>query len=1164
MHDRGGEGYAPPVRRLLLPALLAAAALPLLPLAPPAVAQSVEQPAVEPGVLLPDRVIPLPGRASLIGLTDEHVVYSHRSIDPDDPGGNDEIRRLSDGQVVRRVPTHDGNGLPRVLSGRAVIERTFLHQQGATRVVMTDIETGELLRQMTTPTGDQVLSVTSTVVVALRRVDDTSARVHLLRPHGTDGAFSDTPTDLVLRTDSVHRVEAAATDERSTVLRQGEALWIVDLASAVSAVVKEPGDFDTPEKVLLAPGRVWWAEVYASEWVDIGWRDRAGTTGERFYLRNPGPGLVAFEDELLLLRQKTYGTYDLVRFDPATGRLGGVLVHSALAARSTPDGRVVVLAADAPPGRLLVLTPGQDAPTVVRELEPVIAVSHKVSLSLGRVAAHAPDQELEEQPVATLDLAEGTWEPGLAGRAAPGALVHLAGQVLRTRVEEEGGRTTDHLTWPGGSRTAGGPLGRGGVFTLAGGAETAEVRDVRSGAVHLSVPRRPDVRHALDGRLLWTWGPGTSLRSRDLAGDLPPRESTVPCAPGYETPLQVVGRWAMVQCLPASGPRTWHVVDLAGLVQTWQLPPTTASFAGDPRLSDGFVVQARQHRMPDGDSGVVAAVVELSPDHRERLYGPLVDLFPPGPSAVPDDDGSPRIAFVGSDYRARLARLDWLAPAPGPSRDTAAPQLVALGGSGRTTPTTTIEMSWRYTDARVPGQWTAGVTDSEVRLRQRDTGAADFGPWQLREELRSLTDGSARVSAPPGSETCWQVRTRDTNGNLSGWSDERCTAVSPDATAAPAAEAGAGSRFVPTSPVRMLDTRAGVGAPKQAVGPGQSVTLQVTGTGGVPAAGVSAVALNVTAVGATARGFVTAYPTGQPRPEASNLNLNPGVVTPNLVIVKVGDGGRVTLYNSSGTTHLLADLAGYYTADSGSSYRPLTPARLLDTREGTGARRGTVGPAETIRLKVTGVGGVPATGVTAVALNLTAVGASGSGFVTAFPGDEQRPEASNLNLARGRATPNLVLVKVGPDGVVALYNHSGTTHLLADVAGYFTSSGSSFTPVRPARLLDTREGLGARPGAVGAAETLRLRVTGLGGVPAGEVTAVVLNVTAVGATATGFVTAYPAGEARPQASNLNLTRGLVTPNLVVVKVGDGGLVDLYNSSGSTHLLADVAGYYAQP
>ena len=120
----------------------------------------------------------------------------------------------------------------------------------------------------------------------------------------------------------------------------------------------------------------------------------------------------------------------------------------------------------------------------------------------------------------------------------------------------------------------------------------------------------------------------------------------------------------------------------------------------------------------------------------------------------------------------------------------------------------------------------------------------------------------------------------------------------------------------------------------------------------------------------------------------------------------------------------------------------------------------------------------------------------------------------------------------------------------------------AFTSLAPSRVLDTRIGNGAPAAPVASGATLRLQVTGRGGVPATGVSAVVLNVTVTRPTATGYVTVFPDGTAQPNASNLNFVPGQTVPNLVVVKVGTGGMVDLTNMSpGSTHLVADVAGYY---
>ena len=438
------------------------------------------------------------------------------------------------------------------------------------------------------------------------------------------------------------------------------------------------------------------------------------------------------------------------------------------------------------------------------------------------------------------------------------------------------------------------------------------------------------------------------------------------------------------------------------------------------------------------------------------------------------------------------------------------------------------------------------------------------------------------VEAAPGGKSCsWSsgplncTVTGLSNGTAYTFTVTATNSAGQGTSSAPSSMVTPQGDEVPLAPARLLDTRLG-GATTDgqfsgggAVPAGQSLDLTVTGRGGVPASGVGAVVLNVTATDPTAAGFVTVYPTGSTRPTASNLNFTAGESIPNLVIAKVGAGGKVSLYNFSGTTDLVVDVLGYF--PSASTYTGLSPARLLDTRpggattDGQFSGGGAVPAGQSLDLTVTGRGGVPASGVGAVVLNVTATDPTAAGFVTVYPTGSTRPTASNLNFTAGESIPNLVIAKVGAGGKVSLYNFSGTTDLVVDVLGYFPSA-STYTGLSPARLLDTRPG-GATTdgqfsggGAVPAGQSLDLTVTGRGGVPASGVGAVVLNVTATDPTAAGFVTVYPTGSTRPTASNLNFTAGESIPNLVIAKVGAGGKVSLYNFSGTTDLVVDALGY----
>jgi hypothetical protein len=209
----------------------------------------------------------------------------------------------------------------------------------------------------------------------------------------------------------------------------------------------------------------------------------------------------------------------------------------------------------------------------------------------------------------------------------------------------------------------------------------------------------------------------------------------------------------------------------------------------------------------------------------------------------------------------------------------------------------------------------------------------------------------------------------------------------------------------------------------------------------VPATGARAVVLNMTVDRATGpESFLTVWPSATPRPMASNLNFTSGPATTNLVVAQLGPDGKVNIYNNVGSTDVIADVQGWYAAPAtppaGSRYYGLTPTRILDTRTGAGR----LGPGATTDLTVAGVAGVPAN-ATSVVLNATVVDPTGpESFLTLFPNGTARPLASNLNFGAGEIVANLVVVRV-QNGKVSIYNNLGSTHVVADVQGWFSAGG---------------------------------------------------------------------------------------------------------------------------
>jgi hypothetical protein len=368
------------------------------------------------------------------------------------------------------------------------------------------------------------------------------------------------------------------------------------------------------------------------------------------------------------------------------------------------------------------------------------------------------------------------------------------------------------------------------------------------------------------------------------------------------------------------------------------------------------------------------------------------------------------------------------------------------------------------------------------------------------------------------------------------------------------------SYFVPLNPARLLDTRTGAGGNISALSSTAMTELKVTGFGGVQP-GATAVVLNVTVDAPATSGFITAWPSGEAIPTVSNLNFVAGQTVPNLVTVKIGANGRVNLYNSEGSTHLIADVVGYYQATrptNGGLFNPLTPKRLLDTREGLGAIPG----GQSINLTVTGgVTTVPPTGVSGVALNVTVDQPTGPGYLTVWPTGDVQPLASSHNFVAGLTVANLVLAKVGANGQVSIFNSFGSTHVVVDVVGFFSATGTGqFVPVSPQRIVDSRFGIGTGVnGPLGQGAKVDVAVAGVVPGSAGAKAAIV-NVTSVNSSLPSFITVWPTGDAKPTASTVNPRPGLPIPNLAYLKLGSGGQLSIFNNTGSTDYIVDVFGY----
>ena len=377
---------------------------------------------------------------------------------------------------------------------------------------------------------------------------------------------------------------------------------------------------------------------------------------------------------------------------------------------------------------------------------------------------------------------------------------------------------------------------------------------------------------------------------------------------------------------------------------------------------------------------------------------------------------------------------------------------------------------------------------------------------------------------------------------------------------APAVSPG---RLVPLSPTRVLDTRTGLG--NSAGKTRGNSTIVLTLASGLVPDDVVAVALNVTVTEAAGAGFVTVFPGGTTRPATSNLNATfAGETVANAVVSKLGAGRTIALY-SQPSAHLVVDVTGYFAATESSSdgrFVPATPARLMDTRVGTGAPAARPGANAQLDLQVTGRGGVPASGVAAVALVVTIVEASGPGFVTVWPTGQQRPVASTVNpTVAGDIRSNLAIVPVGIGGQVSLFTLT-PTHLVVDVAGHFTDSSAPvastglFQAVNPTRVLDSRD-VGANP-RWSLGENRQVSLSG----PVGATgVAALFNLTAADTSTGGFLTAHPTNTAVPLASNVNFD-GANRNRAALAVTGQAGsaAIDVF-ANVPTDVIVDVSGWF---
>ncbi len=343
--------------------------------------------------------------------------------------------------------------------------------------------------------------------------------------------------------------------------------------------------------------------------------------------------------------------------------------------------------------------------------------------------------------------------------------------------------------------------------------------------------------------------------------------------------------------------------------------------------------------------------------------------------------------------------------------------------------------------------------------------------------------------------------------------------------------AGPPTEYAPLPPKRILDTRQVAGARLPAGG------VRTVDVSALVPVGATAVATNLTSADPAAEGYLTAYPCGTSPPVVSSANYSQGGARGAFAVVPLSSARTFCVY-SSAASDLIVDLQGAFVVD-GARLTARSPERLIDTRAS--------GRSQELRFAAP-------VGARAVALNLTALGAGGSGYLSAYPCGSSVPEVSNVNFGAGETIAGAAYVPVGADGTVCV-SANVTVDVIVDLTGTFDDAGAlAFTPAVPTRVYDTRNAIGGWSPIHGLNQTTDVRVA------PDTAVAVTGTITLVSPVTPGYLTAYGCAT-MPPTSNLNAGAREVLANALTVGLGPAGRMCIFSSS-TAHVLFDTSGWWA--
>jgi sugar lactone lactonase YvrE len=462
-----------------------------------------------------------------------------------------------------------------------------------------------------------------------------------------------------------------------------------------------------------------------------------------------------------------------------------------------------------------------------------------------------------------------------------------------------------------------------------------------------------------------------------------------------------------------------------------------------------------------------------------------------------------------------------------------------------------------------PANASVGALLAPTLVWNASDGATSYDVYFGTLSAPSLVASTASTTYAPtglasGATYYWQIVARNASGTAPSdiWSFT---------TGAPAI----GSRFVPITPCRVVDTRDNngpFGGPTPAAGSTRSFAIPQGGCNIPPTA--EAYAVNVTVVPVGPLNYLTLWPTGQAQPLVSTLNSFSGAIVANAAVVPAGAGGAVSVFVSD-ESDVVLDINGYFDSTGSTpsfSFYAAPPCRIADTRNPTGEFGGPSmfsGQSRDFPIPLSACG-TPSS-ASAYSLNVTVVPSQPLGFLTISPTGPARPFVSTLNSLNGAVVANAAIVPGGTNGSISVYV-TGPTDVILDTNGYFAPPGSpnalSFYPVAPCRVADTRNAAGPFGGPEMEAGTLRsFAVPASSCAVPSNALAYSVNVTVVPDARLNYLTVWATGSGQPFVSTLNSFDGRVLANAALVPTGTSGAISVFVTD-RTHVVLDINGYFA--